>query len=964
MAAVNSPLLADALRDRYVLERELGRGGMAVVYLAHDLRHDRSVALKVLHRELAQTLGPERFDREIKLAARLQHPHILTVLDSGESAGQLWFTMPYVEGQTLRDRLRREGQISVEEALRITREAAQALGYAHEHGIIHRDVKPENILLTIDGNILLADFGIARALQDVEALTQTGLVVGTPAYMSPEQATGEHTVNARADVYSLGCVLYEMLAGEPPYTGPTAQAVIAKRFHAPIPSVRHVRPEIPARLDEVLHRALAVSPADRVATMMELTEALAFAETPPSGAEHPPPSSSVQMRRRLPGSVVPLVVCSLLGFGALYAWRHARSGDASPRVSSLLGQGILAPRERVLVADFQNHTRDSLLGGAVTEALRVDLAQSRAVRVMSTQQVQAARQRMQPTGAEPLSDSLAREVALREGVKAFVSSDIASVGPRYDVSVQLVAAETGEVLAAFRETAADSTGLLPAVDRVSEALRRRIGESMQSVRAGRPLEQVTTGSLRALRLYSQAQRAISGEGNRSKGVALLQEAVSLDTSFAMAYTALGYIFNAIGEAARTQDAITRAFRHRDRLTEREYYFVSAAYYDGVKHQPERAIAAYRALLDRDSLDLRALHNLSYMYGGLRDYAKSEEFDTRAMRLDSTSHDLIWIGIQQAQLNQGKLADTRKSLDRAHALFPGDLQFEYVEIYLAGAQGDYAGVERHAHAMMEKFPQDPIRVADGWRTLANVALLHGRLAASVRYRREAMQAAERAGLIANYLQDAVALADLEIRIRGSRPDGLRRLREAFARHPLESVPPSDRPYETLARSYAAGGMQDRARALLLDFERNGLRVGRAGEAAHAHMEGALAASEGRYPEGGADLRQAAEVDECPICTLPELARAYELDGQPDSATAVYQRYLSTPWMYHLELDAIYLESTYTRLAALYGQRNEREKAAALYHRALALWKDADPELQPQVSRIRRRLAALALERVSQ
>ncbi|HEV2085199.1 MAG TPA: serine/threonine-protein kinase, partial [Gemmatimonadales bacterium] len=216
MAAVNSPLLADALRDRYVLERELGRGGMAVVYLAHDLRHDRSVALKVLHRELAQTLGPERFEREIKLAARLQHPHILTVLDSGESAGQLWFTMPYVEGQTLRDRLRREGQISVEEALRITREAAQALGYAHEHGIIHRDVKPENILLTIDGNILLADFGIARALQDVEALTQTGLVVGTPAYMSPEQATGEHTVNARADVYSLGCVLYEMLAGEPP----------------------------------------------------------------------------------------------------------------------------------------------------------------------------------------------------------------------------------------------------------------------------------------------------------------------------------------------------------------------------------------------------------------------------------------------------------------------------------------------------------------------------------------------------------------------------------------------------------------------------------------------------------------------------------------------------------------------------------------------------------------------------
>jgi len=210
--------LREALSQSYALERELGRGGMATVYLAHDLRHDRPVALKVLLPELAATLGPDRFQREIRLAARLQHPHILTVHDSGEAAGQLWFTMPFVEGESLRDRLLRERQLSVDDALRIGTEAARALDYAHQHGVVHRDIKPENIMLTSDGSTLVADFGIARALGGDDGLTQTGFSVGTPAYMSPEQAAGDKALDARTDIYSLASVLYEMLAGEPPFT--------------------------------------------------------------------------------------------------------------------------------------------------------------------------------------------------------------------------------------------------------------------------------------------------------------------------------------------------------------------------------------------------------------------------------------------------------------------------------------------------------------------------------------------------------------------------------------------------------------------------------------------------------------------------------------------------------------------------------------------------------------------------
>ena len=219
--AVAPSALAAALRDRYVLERELGRGGMATVYLARDLRHDRPVALKVLHPELAATLGPERFLREVRLTARLQHPHILTVHDSGEAAGQLWYTMPYVEGESLRDRLTRDRQLPLDDALQIARNVLAALAYAHSHGVIHRDIKPENVLLEA-GEAVVADFGIARAVSAAggEHLTQTGMSVGTPAYMSPEQAAGGSEVDGRSDVYSLGCVLYEMLAGEPPTPAP------------------------------------------------------------------------------------------------------------------------------------------------------------------------------------------------------------------------------------------------------------------------------------------------------------------------------------------------------------------------------------------------------------------------------------------------------------------------------------------------------------------------------------------------------------------------------------------------------------------------------------------------------------------------------------------------------------------------------------------------------------------------
>jgi serine/threonine protein kinase len=274
MAGVSS-VLADLLRDRYTIEHELGQGGMAVVYLAHDLDRRQAVALKVLRPGLVASLGPERFLREIRLTAQLDHPQILPLLDSGNVGGQLWFTMPYIEGETLRGRLSRELQLPVDEAVRITRDIADALDYAHGLGIAHRDIKPENILLS-GARPLIADFGIAKALGEAAGsrLTETGLVIGTAAYMSPEQASGD-PIDARTDIYSLGCVLYEMLAGEPLFAGPTGQAMIARRMAGAPRFLRIVRPDTPVAVDTALQRALSPEPEDRFATAAMFAGALA-----------------------------------------------------------------------------------------------------------------------------------------------------------------------------------------------------------------------------------------------------------------------------------------------------------------------------------------------------------------------------------------------------------------------------------------------------------------------------------------------------------------------------------------------------------------------------------------------------------------------------------------------------------------------------------------------------------------
>ena len=313
--------LNDALAERYRIERELGQGGMATVHLARDLRHDRMVALKVMRPELLAVIGAARFLAEIKTTASLQHPHILPLHDSGEVDGTVFYVMPYVEGESLRDRLDRERQLPVDDAVRIAREVAGALDYAHRRGVIHRDIKPENILLH-EGQALVADFGIALAVSRIGGgtrMTETGMSLGTPHYMSPEQAMGDRAVDARADVYALGCVLYEMLTGEPPFTGPTAQAIVARVLTDSPRSMRAQRPTIPEHVDATVRRALEKLPADRFGSAAEFATALS--DTAFRTAASPVSAGApVSGRRSRAGLVAATVAFVALGVVAAWGW--------------------------------------------------------------------------------------------------------------------------------------------------------------------------------------------------------------------------------------------------------------------------------------------------------------------------------------------------------------------------------------------------------------------------------------------------------------------------------------------------------------------------------------------------------------------------------------------------------------------------------------------------------------------
>ncbi len=686
-----SERLQIALAGRYTIERELGRGGMGLVFLARDLRHDRPVALKIIRPELAATVGTERFLREIKVAARLQHPNILTLYDSGDADGVLYYAMPYVAGESLRQRLVREGQLSISESLSIAAQVASALSCAHSHDVVHRDIKPENILLA-DAQAMVADFGIARALDAAgERLTESGLALGTPSYMSPEQAAANTRLDGRSDVYSLGCVLYEMLAGEPPFTATAPQGVIAKHLHAPIPDLRIVRPAVSQSLQEVLATALAKVPADRFSSAAAFGHAL---ETRGSSSNH-----RWRRSRVLLGSGMTIAVVA-----AIIAWGMIGVPiKREPRASS---EALAAPRIAVLY--LEDRTQDSSLGriaDGLTEELIHELSGVNAFRVVSRNGVRAYRGR-------PVSlDSIA--AALR--VTTVVDGTVQRTGDRLRVRVQLIDAPSDtyfDSLSLERPIAEFVTQERQVAQQIAAALRRQMGRAarLRGAVVGTPSEPARDLVLKAQRARNDAD--VLAEHPHPDDVRTATEALArADSLLALAQRTdprwsrpaidRGWVAHQRANLLRgrprivllqaglpyAEDALRRAPQSAEALelrgTLRWAIFNEMGTAGPDLERLRAAETDLRAAVDRDSTRARAWATLSYLLWYRGSSAEAGIAARRALREDAYLADArdVFVQLFYSELTLGRFGQAAEWCRRGRLSFPVDWRFLDCELTL-------------------------------------------------------------------------------------------------------------------------------------------------------------------------------------------------------------------------------------------------------------------------------------------
>ena len=576
----------------YELIREIGHGGMATVFLGYDRRHDRQVALKILHPELAVALGPERFLREIRLTAQLQHPHILPLHDSGEAEGFLYYVMPYVEGESLRHRLMREPQLPLAEALAIAREVADALSYAHSHNVVHRDIKPENILVA-SGHALVADFGIARAITVAggERLTHTGLTVGTPGYMSPEQASGSTHLDGRSDQYSLACVLYEMLAGEPPYTGPSAQASVAKQLTEPLPHIRTVR-AVPEAVEAALTKALAKVAADRFPTIGGFAAALEKSEAP---ARRRPVRAAI-------GASLSLLLLAGVIFGLNLGDLRNRLLHADRSAADATGlRTAVKARRSVAVLGFKNlsgRAAEAWLSTAFAEMLTTELAAGEQVRTIPGEDVAQMKINLSLPDADSYGKETLRRIRTSLGTDDVVLGSYVPLGSgQIRLDLRLQDTRAGETLVAVSEKGSEAS-IDDLIGRAGAALRERLGVGLLSASAAAAVRASLPSNREAARLYAEGLAKLRVFDALAARV-LLEKAVAADSNNALAHSALAAAWLALPTRGSDYDSMarheaTRAFALSRHLSREGRLWVEGRYRETTREW-SRAAEIYNTL---------------------------------------------------------------------------------------------------------------------------------------------------------------------------------------------------------------------------------------------------------------------------------------------------------------------------------------------------------------------------------
>ena len=1039
-----------SIAGQYTIERELGGGGMSRTYLATERTLNRRVVIKVLAPELLAGVSVDRFNREVLLAAQLQHPHIVPVLGAGDADGLPWFTMPYVDGESLRQRLG-EGPLSIGEVISILRDVARALAFAHSYGVVHRDIKPDNVLLSA-GSATVTDFGIAKAISASRTvapggtLTAIGTSIGTPAYMSPEQAAGDPDVDHRADLYSFGILAYELLCGQPPFHNMPPSRILAAHLGEKPRDIRELRPDTPAALAQLVMRCLEKIPDNRPQQGADIVKVLDSVTSSGAGSATPVILAGGQMRVGravgiwaaatllvaltawaatsviglpewvLPGSFgVMLLGLPIIGVTAyvqrtayrLYTQTPAFTPGgntashgtmatfalkASPHVSwrrtwigggvavgafatlvlafmvmralgigsvgSLIGKGAFGAQETIVVADFKSPANDSTLGVTASEALRTDLAQSKNLKVLTKAAVTEVLRLMQKPSDASVPFALAREVASREGAKAVLDGEINELGGSYVISARLVGAQDGAELAQFRRTAKNQGELVEVLGELSKDIRGKVGESLRDVRESIPLERVSTSSLPALRKYVEGVQLIATTGDNARGRELLLQAVSLDSTFAMAWRRIAASYsNDPGSQSAQTAASTKAYQFRDRLSESERLLTEAYYWsNGPTPDREKTIAAYEALIERDSMNRSATNNVAIMYWQMRDRARAEASYRRAISVGQPFGG-SFVGLMQVQIEQGKIAAAESTLALFERKLPTHGDIPASRAVLALAKGNLAAADS---IMRTSVPT--LRTDDARRTAAlamsNLVTARGRVREGMKWTAQAVPT--RGGpavLNAGRLSVMLDSAWVQAYYLNDAATAKATVKRALERIPISSLAAPDRPWGSLlgiavvthdaaaARGYAAAQQRDMVSSSFSTFK-GAIPVNRA----------LLAMAENRPQDAAALFADADKTDLGPEQIGPWRAQALDLANQPDSAIAEFERFVAfRDATYSLNRD--YLAGSHKRLGELYDAKGNTVKALENYQKFVDLWKDADPELQPKVREARARIETL-------
>ncbi len=596
---------------RYRVKSLLGMGGMGAVYLCHDLELDRDVALKLIRSDIAEDADMlERFKREIQLSSKVTHPNVLRVFDLGESDAIKFLTMQFVDGRDLSTILKKQGKLPTERLVKIFRQMAEGLKAAHDQGVIHRDLKPQNIMIDAHDHVYVTDFGLAKSAGQ-SGMTQTGAVIGTPFYMSPEQVRGE-AVTPQSDIFALGVILYQMAAGVVPFTGATPFEVMMARIQKPARPIAELNADLPVYLRRVIERCLAVDPALRYQSVADI---LADLETESFKTSL---RYRAMTRRWVKPTVYGTIAAVVLAASGLFIYERGRSAKRTTQKT-----------QSVLVADFTNRTGDPVFDGTLEPAFTVALEGASFVSSYSRSNARKVAAQLQP-GATTLDANLARLVAAREGVNVVTSGSVDKSGDGYEVSVQAVDAVTGKTIAADSEKASGKDRVLASVARLAAKVRRGLGDATPESAQLAAAETYTAGSIEAAHEYALAQN-LQWEGNWDEAIRHYRKALDLDPNLGRAYAGLAAVESNRGRRAEAEKYYKDALSRIDRMSEREKYRTRGGYYLLVRN-PDNAVEEFQALVQQYPADTAGIANLAAAYFYKRDMPRALKEARRAIEI--------------------------------------------------------------------------------------------------------------------------------------------------------------------------------------------------------------------------------------------------------------------------------------------------------------------------------------------